>query len=150
MFLWSVYNAWYTWRPDGPRAEFASFLAPELRDSVHRAFEAGIKSKQSLAERDAWIALAGLLSYLGVPLSQRARRVWLRDLPAFQTLLAAALEKSFLVGSFFLIGLEGIFGDRTRVAPFTWQKLLLKAFEELVESPALDALGTFARARSRR
>jgi len=153
LYLWNFYGLWFEWQREGEKA-FVTFLNSEIRDTVSNVLAKRLQTHASQDEKDNQIALAGLLSFLGLAVSSAEKAGWLLSLPSFNDLVKRVQPKpkpepkTFIPEFFFLLGLEWIFDRKNGVSQQTWQRLLTKA-EAYTEKPAaLKHLRDFVRARA--
>jgi len=147
LYHWNLYSLWFQWESEGDKT-FATFLHSEIRDTTSNALAKRLRTHAGKEVTDNQIALAGLLSFLGLAVSPVEKAGWLSSLPSFDELVKRVQSKTFIPGFFFLLGLEWIF-DRTGGVPQqTWRHLLSKAEAYTEKTAALEYLRDFVRVRA--
>ena len=152
LYLWNLYGLWFKCKRVLKReagTTFAAFLDPEIRAHVHRILDERLRSGADQMEKERLVSLCGFLHASGLgDFREGGKAAWLSSLPPFDKLLAKAEKmKSFLVTSFFLIGLGWIF-DRNIPEP-AFARAMTKASSYGVETDAFNNLRRLLSARVR-
>jgi hypothetical protein len=153
-YLWNLYSLWLKCEKVVKKTEgatFAAFLDPGIRDRVKRILDKRLRSQTNALEKERLVSLCGFLYASGLGnFSKEDKAAWSSGLPSFEELLAKAKGgKSFLVASFYLIGLGLIF-DRERDIPkdaFAWALSNAGSYEERTD--AFSNLCRLLRTRAR-
>lgn len=143
LYLWNLYGLWFKCERVGKKeagATFAAFLDPEIRARVRRLLDERLRPGAEQFEKERLVSLCGFLYAGGLgDFSQESKAAWVSNLLPFDELLAKAEEmKSFLVTSFFLIGLGWIF-DRN-IPGHAFARAMTKAGSYEVETDAFSNL----------
>lgn len=143
LYLWNLYSLWFKCERVVKRetgATFAGFLDPEIRARVHSILDERLRSGADQLEKERLVSLCGFLYAGGLgDFSKGGKAAWLSSLLSFDELLAKAEGmKSFLVASFFLIGLGWIF-DRDIPGP-AFSRMMTKASSYKTETDAFNNL----------
>jgi hypothetical protein len=145
LYLWNLYSLWFKCERVVKKemgTSFAAFLDPEIRACLNCILDERLRSRTEQAEKEHLVSLCGFLYTSGLgDFSKENKAAWLSSLLPFDELLAKAEGmKSFLVASFFLIGLGWIF-DRQRDIPGpTFSSAMSKASSYDVSTDAFNNL----------
>ncbi len=139
LYLWNLYSLWFKCErivKNEAGASFAAFLDSEIRTCVNRIVDGRLRSRTDQSEKEHVVSLCGFLYASGFKdFSKEEKAAWLSGLPPFDELLAKADGmKSFIVASFFLVGLGWIF-DRDIPRP-VFSRVMSKAssYEEMTDA----------------
>jgi hypothetical protein len=149
LYLWNLYALWFSWK--GPEDKsFASFLNPELADSLINSFKARLRSTKKKREVEIVISLAGAMSFLGlIPNRPSEIREFVLNLPTIDEMIFDPdHQRTFLPTVFFLMGLEWVFQDAQGVPPLVWQEQLAKTGKYAEATTALENLKTLVTTRA--
>ena len=148
LYVWNLYILWFEWERTGNES-FATFLHSKISDILSRALVSRSKNLRNPEKTDQLLTLAGLLSFVGLTDNPTENAEWLSKLPSFSELLKRVQTKTFVLGVFYLLGLERIFDGKDYVPRQTWRRLLPKADEYSEKLAALEHLCNFVRTRAR-
>ena len=145
LYLWNLYSLWFKCERVVKKdfaTSFAAFLDPEIRACVNRILNERLRSNANQLDMKYLVSLCGFL-YVGglADFSPEDKAAWLPDLPPFEELLSKSEGmKSFLVSSFFLIGLGWIFDRQRDIPGFAFSRAISKAIPYEVSTEAFKNL----------
>jgi uncharacterized protein YoaH (UPF0181 family) len=149
LYLWNLFALWFEWR-NPQENSFADFLNMEFRDALNTSLIDRLGARNDRQEADNLIALAGVMSFLGVT-GEGYRKVedFLLRLPSLNEMISSLDNRlSFISSVFFLLGLEWMYEGELVVPAETWRQQLSKAGRYSETTAALEYLKSLITIRS--
>ncbi len=149
LYLWNLYSLWFEWERKGDRT-FSAFLHPDIQAAAKEVLIKRLQTKNDQDEADNLIALMGLLSFLGMAIPCSVKHIkWLsKPRSIFVDLLLKVVDKTFVPGVFFLLGLEDLFNKRGQLPKQRWLSLLDTASEYTMQLASVEDLHNLVCARA--
>lgn len=145
LYLWNLYSLWFKCERvvnKDAGSSFAAFLNQELRACANRVVVERLQSQTDPLEKVHVLSLGGFLYAGGLAdFAKEDKATWLATLLPFdELLLKGEGMKSFLVVSFFLIGLGWVFDSEKKILRAAFSRAISSArfYEE--KTDALDNL----------